>query len=126
MTSKFKENVWCGKELKGKRKLRYYKEAISPNPEDQNYFLVLTSAKKKTKVAKIRTKSHKLHGESGHWKIPKTPLDERICHLFDTKRVEYEEHFLLECTTYTQIKSQFQNICHNVHLPNLLSHQSPL
>jgi hypothetical protein len=26
---------------------------------------------------------------------------------FDTKRVEDEKHFILECPTYTQIRSQF-------------------
>jgi hypothetical protein len=29
--SKFKEKMWCGKELEKKRKLRYYKDVIKPN-----------------------------------------------------------------------------------------------
>jgi hypothetical protein len=57
----------------------------------------LRSAKKKINIAKIRTNSHELHSETGHWTIPKTPWDERICHLCDTKRVEDEKHFLLDC-----------------------------
>jgi hypothetical protein len=51
-------------------------------------------------------------------------MGERICHLCDTKRVEDENHFLLECLMYTHIKSQFQNICYNIDLPNLLTHQN--
>jgi hypothetical protein len=39
ITSKFKEKMWCNKELEGKRKLRYYKEVINPNLEDQNISL---------------------------------------------------------------------------------------
>jgi hypothetical protein len=45
--SKFKEKMWCDKELEEKRKLSYYKEVINPNLEYQNYLCDLTSIKKK-------------------------------------------------------------------------------
>ena len=35
--------MWCDKELKEKRKLRYYKDVINPNIEDQNYLSVFPS-----------------------------------------------------------------------------------
>jgi hypothetical protein len=70
----------------------YYKDVINPNLEDQNYLSVLPSVKKKISIAKIRTNSHELHSETGHWSIPKTPWDERVCHLCDTKKVEDEKH----------------------------------
>ena len=41
----------------------------------------------------------------------------------DTKKVEDEKHFLLDCPTYTHIRSHFQNICHTTNLPNLLTQQ---
>ena len=122
--AKFKEKLWCDQELDGKKKLRYYREVVNPNLEDQKYFFVLTSVKKRINIAKIRTNSHVLHSEIGCWAIPKTPWQEIICHLCDTKRVEYEKHFLLEFPVYTQIRSQFQNVCHNTDLRNLLSHQN--
>jgi len=34
--SKFKGKMWCDKELEEKRKLRYYKDVVNPNLEDQN------------------------------------------------------------------------------------------
>jgi hypothetical protein len=37
ITSKFKENMWCNKELEYKIKLRYYKEVVNPNLEDKKY-----------------------------------------------------------------------------------------
>jgi hypothetical protein len=101
--SKFKEKMWCDKELEGKRKLRYYKDVINPNLEDQNYLSVLTCVKKKINIAKIRTNSHELHS--------------------DTKKVEDEKHFLLDCPSYTHIRSHFQNIDHTTNLPNLLTQQ---
>jgi hypothetical protein len=108
--SKFKEKMWYDKELEKKRKLRYYKDVINHNLEDQNYLSVLPSVKKKISIAKIRTNSHKLHSETGRWSIPKKPWDERVCHLCDTKKVEYEKHFLLDCPVYTHIRSHFQNM----------------
>jgi hypothetical protein len=49
------------------------------------------------RITAIRINSHELHSEIGHWSIPKTPWDERVCHLCDTKKVEDEKHFLLDC-----------------------------
>jgi hypothetical protein len=71
--SKFKEKMWCDKELEEKRKLRYYLDVINPNLEDQNYLSILTSVKKKKSIAKIRTNSHELHSETWRWSIFKTP-----------------------------------------------------
>ena len=47
VTFKFKEKMWCEKDLEAKRKLRYYKDVINPTLEDQKYLFVLTSSKKK-------------------------------------------------------------------------------
>jgi len=80
---KVKEKMLCDKELEEKRKLRYYKNVINPNLENQNYLFVLPSVKKKISIAKIRTNSHVLHSEIGGWSIPKTSWDERVCHLCD-------------------------------------------
>jgi len=93
--------LWCDKELEDKIKLRYYTKVVNRNLEDQKYLLVLTSAKRKINIAKIRKKSHELHSEIESWTIPKTLWDIRIYHLCDTKRVENENHFPLECPAYT-------------------------
>ena len=90
VTSKFKEKMWCEKDLEDKRKLRYYKEVINPTLEDQKYLSVLTSSKKKINIIKIRTNSHDLHSESGHWEVPKTPWVERIFYLSENINTENE------------------------------------
>jgi hypothetical protein len=83
----------------------YYKDLIYTNLEDQKYLFVFPSVKKKISIANIRKKSHELHSETGHWSIPKTLWDERVCHLCDTKKVEYEKNFVFYCPTYTIIKT---------------------
>jgi hypothetical protein len=119
ITSKFKENMWCVKELADKRKLRYYNEVVNHNLEDQNHLSFFRSAKKKINIDKIRTNSHELHSETRRWTTSKTPWDEKICHLCDTKRVEDEKHLLLDCPAHTHIRSQFKNVSHNRDLLNL-------
>ena len=44
-----------GNDLEVKKKLRYYKEVINPNLEDQKYLSFLTRPKKKINIAKERT-----------------------------------------------------------------------
>jgi hypothetical protein len=57
--------MWCDKELKKKRKLRYYKDVIYPNLEDQNYLSILSSVKKKISIAKKKKFSPARHSEIG-------------------------------------------------------------
>ena len=80
--------------------MRYYKEVINPNLEDENYLFVITNIKKKIRIAKIRTNSYELHNETKPWPIPKTPMDEIICHVCDAN-MEDEKHLILEDPTYT-------------------------
>ena len=61
--------MWCEKDLEAKIKLRYYKDVINPNLEDQKYLFGLTSSKKNINIAKIRTNSHELHSETGRWVV---------------------------------------------------------
>ena len=68
----------CEEILAVKRKLRYYKEVTNPKYEDHKYLSVVTISWKKIKIGKIRTNSHELHNETGHWSIPKTPRVERV------------------------------------------------
>ena len=57
----FKEKLSCEENLAVKRKLRYYKEVINPNLEDEKYFSLVTSSRKKINVAKIITNLRELH-----------------------------------------------------------------
>ena len=114
----------CEKDLAAKRKLRYYKAVINPTIEDQKHLSILTRSKNKINIAKIRTNSHELHSETGHWKIPKTPWTEWICHFCENMNIEDENHFLLECPAYNHIRAQFHNICCNIDLPSLLRCQN--
>ena len=121
ITSMFKKKMWGENDLEVKRKLRYYKEVINPNLEDQNDLSILTSLKKKKKnITNIRMNSHEIHSEMGRLTLPKTPWVERIFHLCENMSVEDENHFLLECPAYTHTILQFHNLLYNTILLNLL------
>jgi hypothetical protein len=87
--SKFKEKMWCDKELEKKRKLRYYKYAINHNQEDQNYLFVLTSVKKRITIDKIRTNYHELYSETRGWSILKC-LNMKECVFVTLRRLKME------------------------------------
>ena len=78
--SKFKEKMWCNKELEGKRKLRYYKDVINPNLEDQNYLSVWPSVKKKLNIAKIRQEKESLRSEVICKTYEPLKFSKRQCH----------------------------------------------
>ena len=44
-------------------------------------------------IAKIRTNFHELQSEIEWWSIPKTPWNDKIYHICDSKQVEDERHF---------------------------------
>jgi hypothetical protein len=115
--------MWCDKELEEKIKLRYYKDVINPYIEDTNYLFAFPNVKEKISISRIRTNSHELHSEIGRWSILKMPWDEILCLLCDTKKVEDENHFLLDCLAYTHIRSHFQKKNHTTNLPILLTQQ---
>ena len=90
-----KINLWFEENLAVKIKLRYYKEVINPNLEDQKYLSVVTRSRNKIYIAKIRTNSHELHRKTRRWSIPKTPWAERVCLLCESMSVEDKSHFIL-------------------------------
>ena len=118
ITSNFMDKMWDDKELEGKRKLRYYKGVINSTLDTHNYLSMLSINKKKMNIANIKTNSHELRSDTGWWSIPKTPSNDRICQICDSKQVEDEKHFLLDCPTLTHIRSQFPTICHTSSLAN--------
>ena len=52
---------------------------------------------------------------------PKTPWEDKICQICDTKKAEDEKHFLLDCPTLNHIRSQFPIINHTSNFLDFLS-----
>ena len=83
--------------------------------EDQKYLSIVTISRKKINIVKIRTNSHELHSEIGHWSIPKTPWEERDFHLCESMSVEDENHFLLYFLRSDRPKLVSMDVNHHHH-----------
>ena len=71
-------------------------------------------------ISRTRCSNHPLAIEKGRQKNPKIPREERLCKLCDEGTVEDENHFLLNCTTYTFFRNHhqmnFQNISDMINM----------
>ncbi len=59
-------------------------------------------------ISRIRCSNHSLAIEKGRHTNPKTPREDRLCQLCDQQVIEDEEHFLLNCPVYTDLRSHHQ------------------
>ena len=90
--------------LQRSQKLTFYctiKDDYSPSP-----YLVLTR-KNPSRIALVRFRisSHQLRNETGRYE--KIPRDERIRYFCTGNKIEDENHFLLYCKAYSQIRDTF-------------------
>jgi len=58
-------------------------------------------------LIRFRTGAHHLAIETGRWKAPPVPRDERLCTMCSQSVIEDELHMLVECDAYTHIRQNF-------------------
>ena len=69
-------------------------------------YLSLPKFKDRQIISKLLCSSHKLRIETGRWKQDETLREERICKICQTNKVEDEDHFIMECPAYDQIRRE--------------------
>ena len=90
-----------------KNKLRKYR-IIKSGIELEPYLIKFHNIDLRTSLVKFRLSDHNLKIETGrHNRIP---LNNRICDMCNQGRIEDEFHFLMECSSYTNM----HNILHDV------------
>ena len=74
---------------------KYYIEEFNPtyNQHQKAYIGANIPWKAKILIAQLRTNSHQLCCETGHWKRPKEAWEERVCIFCTTGKVETEKTF---------------------------------
>ena len=101
---KIKYGFYWNQTLQQSQKLSFYctiKEDYSPSP-----YLVLTRKNPSRKaLVKIRISSHQLRIKTGRYE--KIPRNEKICSFCKSNKIEDENHFLLDCKAYSQIRDIF-------------------
>ena len=58
----------------------------------------------------IRTNSHQLRCDTGHWKRPKEAWEERVCVFYTSGKVETEKHLILECEAFKDSRNNYISI----------------
>ena len=116
----FHKHTW-DKELGRKRK--YYIEEFNPtrNHQPKAYIEPNISWRAKILIAQLRTNSHQLCCETGHWKMPKEVWEERVCIFCSSGKVETEKHFILECETFKDNRESYANMLAASSWDNLFS-----
>lgn len=105
-------------------KLHLYGE-IKMNLHCEEYLNQLKNKKHRHALTKLRISAHSLRIETGRYGINRIPRDERFCTYCETNgsnALENEEHFLLDCTAYTELRNTMLNVI-NSECPNF-SHMS--
>ena len=87
----------------------------------EKYLDYIVDKKKRISLCKFRISNHHLSIERGRYLRPVIPVKDRLCLICDKSDIENEEHFLLHCTKYNDIRtvcnideiitSHNQNIC---------------
>ena len=91
---------------------------INPDLKTPQIYKQVYDKKDVSMMAKLRTSSHNLQIEMG--RRTHTPADQRLCHCGEN--VENEEHFLLRCESYEEIRRK-HNI-NNIKISELLDNET--
>ena len=100
-------HFWGGyKKNENTARMHFYNE-IKTQFSFENY-LDLSNFSQRRIIAKFRCSDHTLEIEKGrHNKIPR---EERLCKVCDCEETETEEHFLIKCKFYDNLKSKYHII----------------
>ena len=66
---------------------------------------MVTDRRYRTAITRLRTSSHTLEIERERYTISRTPVTDRLCCV--CKVVEDEEHFLVSCEQYAELRDDF-------------------
>ncbi len=106
------EKMWQGlinndvrKAKSQKNKLRTYRK-FKLAFEFEEYISNIKNIDIRSCYVKFRTSCHKLHIETGRTTKGYTPVSERFCNVCKSGVIEDEEHFLLECPIYKDLRNR--------------------
>ena len=71
----------------------------------EKYLYYIVDKKKRISLCKFRISNHHLSIERGRYLRPVIPVKDRLCLICDKSDIENEEHFLLHCTKYNDIRT---------------------
>ncbi len=89
----------------GQNKLRTYR-LFKHEPKCEQYVKIIMPKKYRSALAKFRAGVAPIRIETGRYENPPLPAEERICQFCDINEPETEEHVLIRCTQYNDIRNE--------------------
>ena len=83
--------------IRSNRKLVFY-SSFKTDQRKSIQLDLIKNTRHRQSLAKLRSGNHNLRIETGRHCLPKIPENLRICQNCESKDIENEIHFLLECT----------------------------
>jgi hypothetical protein len=96
-------------------------KSLTPHTIQKAYIGANIPWRAKMLIAQLRTNSHQLHCEIGHWKRPKEAWEERVCVFCTFGKVETKKHFILECEAFKDSRDNYISILTTNSWNNLFS-----
>jgi len=98
--------VECRNGMNIQTSLSLYKE-LHDNFEMAFYLRKLLNPKHRHALSKLRLSSHPLLIEQGRHHRPQIQRQNRLCSLCNTRDIEDEFHFVLKCSVYHELRTQY-------------------
>ncbi len=99
---------WKGQwanDLQQSPKLRTYRK-FKQHVHQEEYLTKHLTIKQRSAIARFRCGSYPLAIELGRYRRPMTPLENRVCRVCDEGYVEDEQHYLVQCSKYADIRDK--------------------
>ena len=112
------DRLWCDNINNVLSKLRTY--CLFKNQFCLENYVSMFSCQYRSVFTKLQISAHPLMIEKGRHCHPKIPVDQRICTLCSLNEVEDEQHFMLKCTYYADLRAKlFSNISEIYDINNM-------
>ena len=76
----------------------------------ETYLLSITNFKLRGILTKFRMSSHNLEIERGRYTKPAVPAKDRLCKVCNLGVIEDEEHVLMKCEGYENLRAEYFNL----------------
>ena len=93
---KWYADLWNDERTVGGNKLRTYR-TFKSNFGWEDYLSVVTNRRHRIAMCRLRVSCHNLRIETGRYKRPQIPADQRICLYCNSGMVDDEKHFITGC-----------------------------
>ena len=89
----------------------YFYSTFKKEYQLEKYLTVIRNTNQRRSLTRFRISNHKLMIECGRYH--NIPREERICKLCKSNEIENEEHFLISCDAYDNIRQDFLTVLTN-------------